>query len=488
MLRSVRSRLTLWYAGVLTCTLLLLSVVIYWIVKRSVMERTDAGLVELSDSFLATLDAELRDAPAAEGVVPAAQQSMIEHQYPGHSFAVLTLGQLLVSSADLSKRPPDGGRGESSPRISPESLASCLGALGADSPGPFHSLPGRRGGVRCYARTFTEARRSYQLVILASLHPESELLERLRVAMGWLIPFTVVLASAGGYFLARRNLAPVADMTARADRIGESTLHDRLPVQNPNDELGRLATTFNRLLDRLDLAFERQRRFIADASHELRTPLAILQGESEVALSRSIRSPEEYRESLAILHHEASRLARVVDDMFTLSRADAGQFPVNLRELYLDELVAECAQSVRTLAAARSIALSVESGGELQVVADESLLSRMLLNLLDNAIKYTPAGGKVTIATAAASSGPQITVSDNGPGISQELQPRIFERFFRADQARTRANSGGAGLGLSIAKWIAEAHHGSLELTRSGPQGSLFTVRLPAKQGTASSH
>jgi len=121
-------------------------------------------------------------------------------------------------------------------------------------------------------------------------------------------------------------------------------------------------------------------------------------------------------------------------------------------------------------------------------VADESLLSRMLLNLLDNAIKYTPAGGKVTIATAAASSGPQITVSDNGPGISQELQPRIFERFFRADQARTRANSGGAGLGLSIAKWIAEAHHGSLELTRSGPQGSLFTVRLPAKQGTASSH
>jgi two-component system, OmpR family, sensor kinase len=488
MLRSVRSRLTLWYAAVLTCTLLLLSVLIYWIVKRSVLDRTDAGLVELSDSFLATLDAELRDEPAGEGVVPAAQQSMIEHQYPGHSFAVLTLGgQLLVSSADLSGRPPEGGRGESSPRISAESLASCLAALGPGSERPFRSLPGRRGGTRCYARSFAAADHTYQLVILASLHPESELLERLRVAMGWLIPVTVVLAAAGGYFLARRNLAPVADMTARADQIGESTLHDRLAVPNPDDELGRLAATFNRLLDRLDLAFERQRRFIADASHELRTPLAILQGESEVALSRAGRSPEEYRESLAILHHEASRLARIVDDMLTLSRADAGQFPVNLRELYLDELVAECAQSVRTLAAAKSIALAVESSGELPVEADESLLSRMLLNLLDNAIKYTPAGGKVTIATAVTSEGPRITVSDNGPGISQQLQPRIFERFFRADQARTRANSGGAGLGLSIAKWIAEAHHGSLELTRSGPDGSVFTVRLPAKQEVVSS-
>ena len=487
MLSSVRSRLTLWYAGVLTCTLLLLSLVIYWIVKRSVMARTDAGLVELSDSFLATLDAELSDAPAAEGVVPAAQQSMIEHQYPGHSFAVLTInGQLLASSADLSGRETDRSRSESSPRISPEILESCLAVLTAASERPFRSLPGRRGGTRCYARTFAAGHNNYQLVILASLHPESELLERLRIAMGWLIPFTILFAAGGGYFLARRNLAPVSNMTARADRIGESTLHDRLSVENPNDELGRLATTFNRLLDRLDLAFERQRRFIADASHELRTPLAILQGESEVALSRTSRSPEEYRESLAILHHEARRLARIVDDMFTLSRADAGQFPVNPRELYLDELVAECVQSVRTLAAAKSITLSVESTCELPAFADESLLSRMLLNLLDNAIKYTPAGGTVTVVTAATP-GPQITVSDNGPGISQELQPRIFERFFRADQARTRSNSGGAGLGLSIAKWIAEAHHGSLELTRSGPDGTIFTVRLPATEAAFSS-
>ena len=487
MLSSVRSRLTLWYAAVLTCTLLLLSLVIYWIVRRSVMARTDSGLVELSDSFLATLEAELSEAPISEGVVPAAQQSMLEHQYPGHTFAVLTgSSQLLVSSADLSAATNTAAHTLPNPKISPEILRTCLTTLTVTPASPFRSLPGHRGGTRCFARTFSASQKSYQLVILASLHPESELLERLRIAMGWLIPFTIILASAGGNFLARRSLAPVADMTARADRIGESTLHDRLKVQNPADELGHLAATFNRLLDRLDLAFERQRRFIADASHELRTPLAILQGESEVALSQPDRPPADYRESLSVLQHEAKRLGRIVEDMFTLSRADAGQLPITLSEIYLDELAAECLHSVRTLAAAKSISLNLESDGELPVLADESLLTRMLLNLLDNAIKYTPPVGTVTITTSHTAAGPRLSVADNGPGIPAEFQSRIFERFFRADQARSRGNSGGgAGLGLAIAQWIAEAHHGKLELTRSDSSGTIFTVHLPAAEATS---
>jgi signal transduction histidine kinase len=247
--------------------------------------------------------------------------------------------------------------------------------------------------------------------------------------------------------------------------------------------------TFNRLLDRLDQAFERQRRFIADASHELRTPVAILQGESEVALSRAGRSPEEYRESLGILQHEARRLARIVEDMFTLSRADAGQYPVAPRELYLDELAAECVQSVRTLAAAKSISVAVETDGELPAVADGALLSQLLLNLLDNAIKYTPEGGKITVRASSGPEGLEVAVADDGPGVPKELQARIFERFFRADPARTRANSGsGAGLGLAIAKWIAEVHRGSLELTRSDPTGSVFTFRLPHGANSPSAH
>lgn len=486
MFSSVRARLTFWYAGVLTCTLLLLSLVIYWIVKRSVMARTDAGLVDLADSFLATLDAELTDATPANDVAAAARQSMLEHQYPGHSFAVLDpAGRLLVSSEELPAATRETRHAEPNPQISAEALEFCVAP--AKSPeDPFRSLRGGRGGVRCYVREFTAAHTSCHLVILASLHPESELFARLRTTLGWLVPFTILLAAAGGYFLARKNLAPVADMTARADHISESTLHDRLTVQNPGDELGRLASTFNRLLDRLDLAFERQRRFIADASHELRTPLAILQGESEIALSNPSRSPDEYRESLTTLQHEARRLARIVEDMFTLSRADAGQYPVNCRPLYLDELIAECAHSVRTLAAAKSITISVQSSGELPLSGDESLLTRMLLNLLDNAIKYTPAGGIIYVASSSTPAGAQITVADNGSGIPTEFHSRIFERFFRADQARTRGNSaGGAGLGLSIAKWIAEAHRGTLTLTRSDATGTLFTVNLPVTTSTA---
>src|SRR5262245_8578606 len=417
MFSSVRARLTAWYAGVLTGTLLLLSLAIYWIVQRSVMARTDAGLAELADSFLATLDAELRDATPANDVVAAARQAMLEHQYPGHSFAVLSAAGQVVSSDELPVATRENRRTEPNPKIPGELLQACLNSLAASSV-PFRTLPAKRGGIRCYSRNFTAAKNSYHLVIFASLHPERELLARLRATFFWLIPLTILVASAGGYFLARKNLAPVADMTARAGHISESTLQERLAVQNPHDELGRLATTFNGLLVRLNLAFERPRRFIADASHELRTPLAILQGESEVALSNPARSPDEYRESLAVLQHEARRLARIVEDMFTLTRADAGQYPVNPRELYLDELVTECAHSVRTLAAAKSITLAVEPSGELPICGDESLLSRMLLNLLDNAIKYTPSGGKITVATSATAGGAQVTVTDNGPGIA----------------------------------------------------------------------
>jgi heavy metal sensor kinase len=485
MFSSVRSRLTVWYAAVLTFFLLLLSLVIYFIVRQSVLARTDAGLVELSDSFLATLAAELTAAPAAEGVSGAARQSMLEHQYPGHSFAVLTSSRgLLAISSDLPSAAPQE-HGDANPEISPVVLQACLASL-TNSTSTFRTFSGKHGGTRCYARGFSATGNSYFLVILASLHPESDLLENIRTALGWLIPFTIVIASAGGYFLARKSLAPVADMTSQADHIGEFTIHDRLPIQNPHDELGRLAATFNRLLDRLDAAFERQRRFIADASHELRTPLAILQGESEVALSKEARSAEEYRESLGILHQEARRLSRVVDDMFTLSRADAGQYPVSPREFYLDELAADCVQSLRTLAAAKSISLSISSDRELPIVADESLIRRMLLNLLDNSIKYTPDGGTISISTDETSDGAEISVSNNGPGIPPELQPRIFERFFRGDLARTRSHpESGAGLGLSISKWIAEAHHGSLELTRSGPAGTVFTARIPKSSDTS---
>jgi heavy metal sensor kinase len=272
-------------------------------------------------------------------------------------------------------------------------------------------------------------------------------------------------------------------MSSQAGRIGAANLHERLAVHNERDELGQLARSFNSLLDRLSESFERQRRFMADASHELRTPVAILRGEAEVALSQQARSLEEYRESLSVLHQEAERLTHIVEDLFTLTRADAGQYPLQPRDFYLDELVAECAHSARTLALAKKISLTFDGAAESPIHADESLLRRMILNLLDNAIKYTPEGGRVAVTCRRQGDEYTLSITDTGTGIPAELQPRIFERFFRADEARSRSQSdgGGAGLGLAISRWIAEAHQGRLELTRSDSTGSTFTASLPSK-------
>ncbi|PYX62792.1 MAG: two-component sensor histidine kinase, partial [Acidobacteria bacterium] len=289
----------------------------------------------------------------------------------------------------------------------------------------------------------------------------------------WVIPIALLLASVGGYFLARKSLAPVVAMSTQAGRIGAANLHERLAVQNDRDEMGHLAQSFNSLLDRLSQSFERQQRFMADASHELRTPVAILRGESEVALSQQARSLEEYRESLGVLHHEAERLTHIVEDLFTLTRADAGQYPLQPGDFYLDELVAECVHSARTLALAKKISLNFKEAPESPIRADESLLRRMILNLLDNAIKYTSEGGRVTVTC----------------GRTAHEYVCIFERFFRADKARSRAENdgGGAGLGLSISRWIAEAHHGRLELTRSDSAGSTFTAYLPGPASPSAS-
>jgi two-component system, OmpR family, sensor kinase len=480
VLDSVRVRLTVWYSIVLALTLLILSGVMYWMVASNAMARTDADLAQLADAFLVTFADEMRDAETA-GFANAADESMLEHRYRDHIFAIVdSSGTILAKSPDLLS---------SSPRSqldAPLILTSeAFRSLARNSWGKEHSfdrLRGRRDTYRAYTRRFATLEKPYELIILRSLHAQSEMLGNLRIAFAWLIPVGLALAATGGYFLARQTFAPVAEMSEQAGRITAANLHERLSVKNSADELGRLASSFNRLLDRLDQSFERQRRFIADASHELRTPVAILSGEAEVALLQNARTIEEYRESLANLHVEAKRLARIVEDLFTLTRADSGQYPLAPQDFYLDELLASCVHSARTLAAAKNIALCVKTPGELPIRADESLLRRLFLNLIDNAVKYTPPGGHIDVEAHAGASGYEVAVSDTGAGIPEQLQARIFERFFRVDPSRSRAaqDGGGAGLGLSIAHWIAEAHHGRLELARSGPAGSTFTIFLPA--------
>jgi heavy metal sensor kinase len=328
------------------------------------------------------------------------------------------------------------------------------------------------------------AQQTATLVVLQSLFHQHEFLETLAGTFAVVIPITLLIAGIGGYLLARSSLSPGVAMSEQARCIGTENLDSRLSVRNADDELGHLALSFNELLDRLSTSFERQKRFVADASHELRTPVAILCGETEVALGKKGRTEQEYREALQILADESKRLKRIVEDLFTLARADAGQYPLSYADFYLDELAAECAKNVRTLAAAKQITLACEPGGEALISADEALLRRLVFNLLDNAIKYTPSGGSVSLRVEERGEVYHLSVADSGPGIPTNLQSRIFERFFRVDKARSRKEQdggGGAGLGLSIGAWIASAHKGSLDLTSSTSEGSTFTAILPKR-------
>jgi heavy metal sensor kinase len=478
MFDSMRSQLTLWYTGVLALVLVIFAFVTYAYLARASRERTDESLADAANSLISNFAAESED-EGQSGEAAAAEVTRDFHFNDGQAIIFDETGRVSAASAS-----PADARGER-PWPAPATLTQSLSGLIAParrSGRAYATIHGQGEGIRAFAAPVRSRGGTYTVVIAHSLWEQEEALEQARRALYVAVPLALLVASLGGYFLARKSLAPVVEMEGRAARIGASNLNERLPVPNERNELGRLAQIFNELLARLDLSFEQQRRFMADASHELRTPVAIVCGESEVALSQQVRSSEEYRESLAILHDEGRRLTRIVEDLFTLTRADAGQHhfaPVNF---YLDETVGECVRAVRSLAAQHGLELHYQyRGDELPLQGDEGLVRRMILNLLDNAIKYTPPGGRVRIELGRADSRYTISIADTGPGIPLDAQPHIFERFYRADKARSRngeTGGGGAGLGLSIASWIAEMHGGRITLARSDRQGSTFVISL----------
>jgi len=324
------------------------------------------------------------------------------------------------------------------------------------------------------------------VVVSTSIRDLDVLLADARDAAIAAVLVALLLSALAGYVLARKSLSPVIAMSRQADRIGAANLHERLLVAHPHDELGRLATTFNRLLDRVSDAFAHQRRFMADASHELRTPVAILRGEADVTLSSSERTREDYRGALIVVRDAADRLSRTVNDIFLLARVDASQVPSAPELVYLDELVNDTCRAIRSLAAQRGIKLVCESAGEISYVGDTALLERLVMNLVDNAIKYSDDGGTVSVCLERTASEIDLTIANGGRGIPKDAQAHVFERFFRVDTARTQTGqamslqvSSGSGLGLAIAKWIAELHGGRIDLTSSMPGRTVFTVRLP---------
>jgi heavy metal sensor kinase len=306
------------------------------------------------------------------------------------------------------------------------------------------------------------------------------MLARIRRLFFVAIPLLVLAAATGGYLLAKRSLLPVSAMATRAAEISETNLQARLPIGG-GAELVRLGRVFNDLLDRLERSFEQQRRFMADASHELRTPVTIVRTESDVTLSREHRDEAEYRASTAIIQDASRRLTRIVDDLFLLARADSGHLVPKMEDVYLEEVVADAAQAVRPVAEQRSVRVEVRSVVEAPFSGDADLLGRVLLNLLDNAIKHSRPGGVVEIGMTNRNQHYEISVVDAGEGIPPAIQDKIFERFFRADVARAadeNSTTSGAGLGLAIARKIAELHGGRLEVAESRPGRTVLRLTL----------
>src|SRR5260370_2287853 len=352
MLDSVRVRLTLWYTGLLARFLVLLSLTTYFIFWRSTLQRTDINLAELSEAFLTTVQAEMLDNRGPDAAKVAAQVAIVEHRFRDHVFAVIDpKGGVLTSSQELPNEEVPAGL------LSSAAFQKLL-TDSASAERLVENMKGGRSGYRALVRTFPLKGQTYTLGIVQALYAQDEMLEEVRQTFAWVIPMAIVLAGIGGYFFAWRGLAPVVAMSSQAGRIGAENLHERLPIQNAKDELGRLAASFNELLGRVGQSSQRQRRFMSDASHELRTPAAILRGESEVALSRTERPAAEYREALAGLRAGGPRLTQIAEDPFTLRRSDAGANPLSPLEFYLYEVVADFTHAVRSPAPAKPMTLT----------------------------------------------------------------------------------------------------------------------------------
>lgn len=453
LLRTIRVRLTLWYVALLAAILLAFGAFLYASLSRTLHDEVDRALADEAQRTLSMLDvqdgvAHLGDPP--EGLVSGTLIVLADAQ-----------GQPLTANAPAAVVLPLAASARDA-RSGP--LLTTVSLQGEDW--RVLSQPVTAGGQ---TTAVLQVARSEQGVEVA--------LDRLLLLMGLAVPLTLLLAVAGGLFLANRALGPIDRITRTAARIGGEDLSQRLALPIGPDEVGRLAATFDGMLDRLEDAFTRQRRFTADASHELRTPLTLLASRAEVALARP-RTPAEYRAALTGIRDDAARMAQLLGTLLTLARADQGQDALAREPVALADLIADTLAALAPLAEDQGVTLAADALTPCLVLGDQTRLTQLLINLVDNALKYTPAGGRVTIGLARDGDAALLTVRDTGIGIAPEHLPHLFERFYRVDTARSRG-AGGAGLGLAIAAWIARTHGGGIAVTSQPAIGSTFTVRLP---------
>jgi heavy metal sensor kinase len=456
LVRSIRVRVTLWYLGVLLAVLVVFGGAVYVGLGRGLRDEMDHGLdlvawqvSDVSDRGRPELD--------VDKLPPTYTASL--HAPDGHLLATSPRGEVPPLDTDVH----------------------TAGLAGRDT---RRSEIIRGQSWRVLTRPVIWHGRTIALLQVARSEEGIDgALEQLRNLLITLVPLALLLAGGVGLFLAGRALDPIDRITRTAAAIGADDLARRLPTEVAAipDEVGRLAATFNRMLDRLENAFERQRQFTADASHELRTPLTLLLARVDVTLART-RAAEEYPNVLRAMRADLTRLQRLVNALLMLARADVGDIQLQREQIDLHDLAQQVVGAMQEHAEERGVCLMAETQPGVVVHADEARLMQLLVNLVENGILHTPAGGQVSISAVASDRATALlSVRDTGVGIAPEHLSHLFERFYRADPARS---AGGLGLGLAISRSIAEAHGGSIEVHSRPREGSTFNVRLPGHLAT----
>ena len=459
---SIRFRLTCWYSAILAVALIGFSGILYGFVRYQSLHHHDDSLRSVAADVVSILSRQpdcVHLTPGQMSDLGRLDRLVLLHELEG-------MGQVFYHSPGLD------------PAFLPRTEAEVQQLL--SEPESFRTVktPGRM--LRVYSLRYrTQSGRLGAVRVVDSLGNLEESFGTLRWSLFFLIPLSMLIAGSGGYWLANRALRPVDHLIRLAREIEATNLSRRLPAPRTQDELGRLVDTFNQMISRLEGAFELMRRFTADASHQLQTPLTVMRSTVEVAIERP-RTPENYRRILADIHEEILRMSRLVGDLLLLARADAGSLEFQRGAIQLDELIAEAVDAMRPLAEARGVDLRLDLHEKLRIAGDERWLREMLHNLIDNAIKYTTTPGEVRVALARRDEMAVLQVMDDGPGVPPGEQIRVFERFYRSTTSSN--GSAGAGLGLSIALWIARSHGGDIRVQSRQGNESTFEVTLPISE------
>lgn len=456
---SIGVRLTLWYLAMFAAAELLFGVGMWFILRQNLYHIADEELRAQIEDLTRFFQAQKKNATVAKLQEEVSEAYIIEHS--GDFLQILdSQGNWIFRAAPLKKN-----------SVVPPAPAAIRGPSYQDR--QLDDKPFRFTTVRIEVNGHTYA--------VQTGVPIDQMVRTLSLFRRYLLMFAPLLllaAASGGFWLSRKALSPVDALTRAARKISGSNLQDRLETLKTGDELQRLSDTLNEMLTRIEGAFRRVTQFTADASHELRTPIALIRTEAEIALRRS-RADTEYREALRHILLEAERTTSLVEELLSLARADSGRENLHLNRLDIRRLIAEVGYEWQQLIEARNLQFKTSLvNREVPVLADRVAVQRLLAILLDNAVKYTPPPGMVELRLEANDTNAVISVRDSGIGIAEEDQTKVFERFYRVDKTRSR-EFGGAGIGLAIAQWIVQQHHGSIAVQSSLGDGSTFLVTLP---------